>query len=164
MSKDKKVESIGKGKRAPGEPPEPTGAVASTGPQAETENRKPPRKRANIPPAPPAAKQDKKPQYSPILTAQFEFMKAVPRLIDHAHQLGFQVSGGDLYRDPRAEYGSLSSRHKMRLAIDLNLFRDGKYLTDGNDHLPLAEFWESMGGIAGLRFADGNHYEWPIPG
>jgi len=164
MSKDKKVEPIGKGKKAEEDPVVQATGPQTRGPAAETENRKPPRKPSRIPPAPPAAQQDKKPQYSPILTAQFEFMRAVPRLIDHAHKLGFQVSGGDLYRDPRAEYGSLSSRHKMRLAIDLNLFRDGKYLTDGNDHLPLAEFWESMGGIAGLRFADGNHYEWPIPG
>lgn len=93
---------------------------------------------------------------------QSEFMRHVPRLIDKAHELGFEVTGGDLYRDPRAPYGSKSSRHKSRLAIDLNLFRDGRYLDKTADHKPLGVWWEQQGGIWGGRFNDGNHYEWPV--
>lgn len=92
---------------------------------------------------------------------QSEFARAVPRLIDAAHVLGYEVTLGDAYRDPRAPYGSKSSKHRRRLAIDLNLFKDGVYLTKTEDHRPLGEFWESIGGIWGGNFDDGNHYEWP---
>lgn len=93
---------------------------------------------------------------------QSEFAAQVPRLIDKAIELGYEVTLGDAYRDPRCPYGSKSSRHKSRLAIDLNLFRDGLYLQDTADHAELGEWWESVGGIWGGRFQDGNHYEWPI--
>lgn len=51
----------------------------------------------------------------------------------------------------------------MRLAIDLNLFdQDGRYLQDTQSHEPFGRLWESLGGVWGGRWADGNHYEWPI--
>lgn len=93
---------------------------------------------------------------------QTEFMRMVPRLIDKAFELGFEVTGGDLYRDSRCPYGSKSSRHRSRLAIDLYLFMNGKYLTKTVDHKALGQWWEDQGGIWGGRFNDGNHYEWPI--
>mgnify|MGYP001202683107 CR=1 FL=1 len=97
---------------------------------------------------------------------QRAFAKMVPRLIDKAHELGFEVTLGDAYRDPRVfgpigerkGYGESRSAHKQRLAVDLNLFRDGKYLTETEDHRPLGEWWESQGGTWGGRFSDGNHY------
>lgn len=92
---------------------------------------------------------------------QSEFARRVPLLIQFAFAIGYEVTLGDAYRDPRCPYGSASSRHKQRLAIDLNLFKDGQYLTDTDDHQPLGEFWEGLGGIWGGRFNDGNHYEWP---
>lgn len=93
---------------------------------------------------------------------QTEFARAVPRLIDAAFVLGYEVTLGDAFRDSRCPYGSKSSKHKRRLAIDLNLFKDGKYLTKTTDHLKLGMYWESIGGIWGGRFSDGNHYEWPV--
>jgi len=93
---------------------------------------------------------------------QSEFARNVPRLIDKAYELGYEVTFGDAYRDPRAPYGSKSSRHRIRLAIDLNLFKDGKYLTKTSDHAELGLYWESLGGIWGGNFNDGNHYEWPL--
>lgn len=97
---------------------------------------------------------------------QRRFMRMLPMLLNHAHQLGYELSLGDGYRDPRVfghlgerkGYGESNSCHKMRLAIDLNLFKDGVYLTSTADHEPLGEFWESMGGTWGGRFHDGNHY------
>ena len=94
---------------------------------------------------------------------QVEFMRAVPRLVDYAFSLGYEVTGGDLARDRRCPYGSKSSKHHRRLAIDLNLFLDGVYLTRTEDHEKLGAYWESLGGIWGGRFNDGNHYEWPEP-
>lgn len=97
---------------------------------------------------------------------QRRFARLIPRLIDKAHELGFDVTLGDAYRDPRVfghigtrqGYGHPKSGHKQRLAIDLNLFRDGTYLTQTEDHRPLGEWWESQGGTWGGRFNDGNHY------
>ena len=74
--------------------------------------------------------------------------------------MGYEVTLGDAYRDPRCPYGSKSSKHKRRLAIDLNLFKNGQYLEGTESHRPLGEWWESQGGIWGGRFEDGNHYEW----
>ncbi len=97
---------------------------------------------------------------------QRKFARLVPRLIDQAHAMGYEVSLGDAFRDPRVfgamgeskGYGNRNSCHKLRLAIDLNLYRDGKYLDKTEDHQPLGEFWESIGGSWGGRFRDGNHY------
>ena len=93
---------------------------------------------------------------------QSEFARRVPLLIRRAFEMGYEVTLGDAYRDPRCPYGSKSSRHKSRLAIDLNLFKDGVYLRKTSDHKELGEYWEALGGIWGGRFNDGNHYEWPL--
>jgi len=97
------------------------------------------------------------------------FMRLLPRLIDKAHELGFEVRGGDLYRDPRVHgefgqrggYGSASSNHKLKCAIDLNLFKDGQFLATTEAHRDLGEWWERQHELCrwGGRFEDGNHYE-----
>jgi hypothetical protein len=99
---------------------------------------------------------------------QKRFAKLVPRLIDKAHELGFEVTLGDAYRDPRVHgalgvkigYGHPKSAHKQKLAIDLNLFKGGKFLALSEDHKPLGEWWEQQAPDArwGGRFNDGNHY------
>ena len=96
------------------------------------------------------------------------FMRLLPRLLDKAHELGFEVTGGDLYRDPRVHgdlgvrksYSHPNSAHKVRLAIDLNLFRDGEFLQLTEDHRELGEWWEKQHELCrwGGRFNDGNHY------
>jgi hypothetical protein len=91
---------------------------------------------------------------------QSAFAAMVPRLIDKAIELGYEVTLGDAYRDPRCPYGSKSSKHKRRLAIDLNLFEGGHYLDTTEAHAELGVWWEAQGGIWGGRFEDGNHYEW----
>lgn len=94
------------------------------------------------------------------------FSKMIAELILWAYDKGYEVTLGDAYRDPRVHgalgekmgYGARNSCHKLRLAMDLNLFVDGKYVTDGEAHKPLGEKWESMGGSWGGRFQDANHY------
>jgi len=100
---------------------------------------------------------------SNLWLAQAEFAYNVPALISTATVLGFNITLGDAYRDPRCPYGHPNSKHKMRLAIDLNLFRHGVYLTETIDHEELGLWWEEQGGIWGGRFNDGNHYSWPFP-
>lgn len=97
---------------------------------------------------------------------QRKFTRMVADLIIFAYDNGYELTLGDAYRDPRTNgtfgekkgYSSSFSNHKLRLAIDLNLFKDGFYLTQTEDHLPLGEYWESIGGSWGGRFNDGNHY------
>ncbi|UNI71902.1 hypothetical protein [Aeromonas phage vB_ AhaP_PT2] len=97
---------------------------------------------------------------------QRRFVKMVSKLIDFAYANGYELTFGDAYRDPRLHgemgvkkgYGHSKSNHKIRLAVDFNLFKDGKFLTSSEDHKPLGEYWESIGGTWGGRFNDGNHY------
>jgi hypothetical protein len=80
------------------------------------------------------------------------------KLITYAYANGYELTLGDAM----AKTGHKPmSNHYIRLAIDLNLFKDGVYLTKTEDHLPLGEYWESLGGSWGGRFKnpDGNHYE-----
>ncbi|MGM0614781.1 MAG: M15 family metallopeptidase [Pseudomonadota bacterium] len=94
------------------------------------------------------------------------FTRMVADLILFAYEQGYELTFGDAYRDPRVHgnigvkgsYSSASSNHKRRLAVDFNLFKNGQYLTATEDHRPLGEFWESIGGTWGGRFNDGNHY------
>lgn len=101
---------------------------------------------------------------------QRQFTRKLARLLDHINSTGYECTIGDAYRDPRVHgdfgksggYGAVKSCHKLRLAVDLNLFRDGVYLTDTADYLSVGEYWESIGGSWGGRFSDGNHFslEW----
>ena len=103
---------------------------------------------------------------------QSKFAKKVGLLILFAYDQGFELTFGDawsrsgykLYDKNKYPYRphKRGSFHYKRLAIDLNLFKDGKYLRSTEDHRPLGEFWESIGGTWGGRFKnkDGNHYSW----
>jgi hypothetical protein len=88
---------------------------------------------------------------------QSEFVLAVGRLIRYAYALEYELTFGDAAATSGHRAGSF---HYKRLAIDLNLFRDGVYLTETEDHEPLGIFWESLGGSWGGRWGDGNHYSW----
>ena len=57
-------------------------------------------------------------------------------------------------------YGHSKSAHKHRLAIDINLFKDGVFMDGTEAHRQLGEWWEKQGPdyAWGGRFNDGNHY------
>ena len=90
-----------------------------------------------------------------IRNEQSKFAKMVALLILHAYEKGYELTFGDAYACTGHIKGSF---HYSRLAIDLNLFNEGKYLTKTEDHTPLGLFWESIGGTWGGRWKDGNHY------
>ena len=86
---------------------------------------------------------------------QSRFVRLIALLIIEAEHLGYELTFGDAY----AKKGHMpNSLHYKRLAFDLNLFYNGKYLTTTEDHRALGEYWESIGGSWGGRFKDGNHY------
>lgn len=88
---------------------------------------------------------------------QSKFVDMVALLIIFAGSNGYKLTFGDAFASSGHKKGSF---HYKRLAIDLNLFLNGNYLTSTSDHLPLGEFWEAIGGTWGGRFKnpDGNHY------
>lgn len=92
-----------------------------------------------------------------LRTQQSEFTKAIALLILYAYQRGYELTFGDAYAKTGHIRGSF---HYKRLAIDLNLFKNGIYVHSTKAHEPLGEFWESLGGTWGGRFQDGNHYSW----
>lgn len=98
---------------------------------------------------------------------QSRFARAVALLIQFATQRGYEVTFAEAYRTPEqakrnaaAGTGISNSLHTSRLAIDLNLFRDGHWLSSTKAHEPLGAFWESLGDDYhwGGHFNDGNHY------
>ena len=106
-----------------------------------------------------------------LLQKQVEFARLVPLLINKAFELGYTVTLGECYRSPeeaarlaKLGKGIKNSLHTVKLAIDLNLFRDGVYLTDNESHRTLGTYWESLSNgkeyitYWGGHFGDGNHY------
>lgn len=101
---------------------------------------------------------------------QSAFCRYVARLIQQAGAMGYEVTFGETYRSPeeaerqaRLGKGIKNSLHTQRLAIDLNLFRDGAYLSSTESHRPLGEWWEAQSTDEiqcawGGRFKDGGHY------
>lgn len=89
---------------------------------------------------------------------QSKFVRMVADLILWAYSNGYELTWGNALRCKQCPIGKANSLHKIGLAVDLNLFRDGKFLEGTNDHQPLGEYWESIGGSWGGRFDDGNHY------
>lgn len=88
---------------------------------------------------------------------QSKFVRMVALLILYATEKGYDLTFGDAW----ARTGHIDgSFHYKRLAIDLNLFRNGRYLTSTKSHEPLGLFWEGLGGTWGGRFKDGNHYSY----
>jgi hypothetical protein len=86
---------------------------------------------------------------------QSKFVIMVAKLILFAYDKGYELTFGDAF----AISGHKNfSNHYIRLAIDLNLFKNGIWLKTSEDHLELGEYWESIGGTWGGRFNDGNHY------
>lgn len=97
---------------------------------------------------------------------QRKFTQMIGELIGFAYANGYELTFGDAFRDPRVHgevgakksYSSAGSNHKIRLAVDFNLFKDGQYMARSEDYAELGAFWESIGGAWGGRFNDGNHF------
>lgn len=98
------------------------------------------------------------------------FVTLVAQLIQEAYRQGFELTFGETYRSPeeaarlaKLGKGIAKSLHTQRLAIDLNLFKDGVYLSSSESHRPLGEWWCRQhkacrwGGTFSRK--DGNHYE-----
>lgn len=103
---------------------------------------------------------------------QHIFSLNVAKLIEYIYSQGYAVSFGEAFRTPeqaaiyaKTGAGILDSLHCKRLAIDLNLFKDDQYISDGKsyEYTVLGDFWEKLHPLNrwGGKFkrADGNHFE-----
>lgn len=111
------------------------------------------------------------PIYS-LLEKQEAFARLGASLIIAAFRMGYAVTLGEAYRTPEQAAwnvahgkGIKNSLHTQRLAIDLQLFKAGKYLDKSEDYKEMGEYWESLStpGLEcawGGRFSkpDGNHF------
>ena len=91
---------------------------------------------------------------------QEEFAQAAARLIQKAAELGYGVTLGDAFRSPEQamqnaanHVGVANSLHCDRLALDINLFKEGAYITDDTGHRELGQDDEVC--ASALRLANG---------
>ena len=104
-----------------------------------------------------------------LSSKQSIFLRNVASLIVWAYGEGYFLTFGEAYRPKEmAEIyakkgkGIKSSLHCDRLAIDFNLFINGKFMTKTEDHRPLGEFWKGLNPMncwgGDFKRKDGNHY------
>lgn len=102
---------------------------------------------------------------------QANFLQDVALLIQKAREMGFLVTGGELFRTVEQQQihikagrsKTMNSMHLTRRAIDLNFFKDGKLTYDKQLLAPLGKYWESLDplnswGGNGKRFVDTPHF------
>ena len=98
------------------------------------------------------------------------FARDTVLLFQHILDKGYTFTYGEAMRslDQAAIYakegkGIVDSYHCKRLAIDINLFKDGKYIDTPEDYELFGLYWESLSpvNLNGRNFkrADANHFE-----
>jgi hypothetical protein len=105
-----------------------------------------------------------------LLEKQQAFVCLVTALLGECFKRGYGVTLGEAWRPQitalayaKKGLGIKNSLHCDRLAIDLNFFKDGKYLTKTEEYQEMGLYWESLshGEIEccwGGKFGDGNHF------
>lgn len=90
-------------------------------------------------------------------------------LIAWTYDQGYELTLGEAFRTPEqaalnAQSGSgiANSLHTRRLAIDLNLFRNGEWMQHSEDFRPLGQYWKTLHELncwgGDFQKADGNHF------
>ncbi len=107
-----------------------------------------------------------------MVSEQATFLLDACKLIQFANEKGFQVTGGELFRTPEQQQiyvktgrsKTMNSKHLSRLAIDLNIFKDGVLLYDVEKLKEIGQYWESLSpnnsaGMFWKSFKDVPHFE-----
>ena len=102
-----------------------------------------------------------------LVTKQQQFAISIAKLIIYAESIGLPVTFGDAYRDPRLHgatgnkqgYGAANSCHKLRLAVDLNIIKDGK-ISPISDYEKLQKYWRDNLNGSEMIDGDSNHFSW----
>jgi len=96
--------------------------------------------------------------------ARCQFTLSLATLIAWTSTRGYEVAIDQAKRCKDCPIGHEKSLHKIGLAVDLLLYRDGEYLTETSDYVELGEFWEELGYAWGGRWGDGDHFSLPWEG
>lgn len=92
---------------------------------------------------------------------QRKFALLIAQLKVWIYEQGYEVTEGDYWAKSGHVDGSF---HYKRLAADLNLFKDRRYLIETEDHRFIGDKWKSMDSDCtwGGDFSrpDGNHYSY----
>lgn len=87
-----------------------------------------------------------------LVTEQAAFLLDMCKLIQYATEQGFTLTAGELYRTPEQQEiylktgrsSTMNSLHLKRLAVDFNIFKNGKLVGDKASLAPLGVYWESL--------------------
>jgi hypothetical protein len=98
-------------------------------------------------------------------SAQEQFSRDLADLIQYADSLGYNIRMGEVYRTREQQvwylnHGlskTMNSWHRKKLAVDINLFLNGRYLSDGDAYAILGRFWQSKNEE---HFNEGLEYRW----
>jgi hypothetical protein len=79
------------------------------------------------------------------------FMRCLGQLITWAYANGYELTGRQLERSDLAAAANAASGagigdslHRLCLAIDMELFKDGVFLQTTDDYRPLGEYWKTL--------------------
>lgn len=109
---------------------------------------------------------------SELVTKQKLFVHRLCLLFDWLYSHNYEITLGEVYRPEETAklyaaegIGIVNSLHRLRLAIDVNLWLSDKLLTATKDYEAAGCYWESLSTPQALckwggRFtrADGNHF------
>jgi peptidoglycan L-alanyl-D-glutamate endopeptidase CwlK len=106
-----------------------------------------------------------------LLEHQFIFWGHVFSLTNHAHQRGWLIQPRELQRTEyqqkkyveEGKSKTMQSYHLKCLAIDLNFWKGGEWITDKSSLTELGEYWESLDPLnrwgGNWTFYDPAHFE-----
>lgn len=103
------------------------------------------------------------------------FVKLVGKLIDYAYNQGYELTFGEAWRSPQEAArdaavgaGIANSLHTERLAVDLNLWKDGKYTALAIDYKPLGDYWKQLNPLCAwggdFKTVDADHFSMAFGG
>ncbi len=102
---------------------------------------------------------------------QEEFARCFGKLLVWLYARGYRVRIGEVERYPWVAStlkffgrGIIASLHCKKLAADIHIFRDGKYLTSNEDLESVGLYWESLHPLArwGGRFTRRDVYHFSL--
>jgi hypothetical protein len=100
-----------------------------------------------------------------LIERQWLFSRLFPKLLDYIHESGYEVSFGEGHVGDSIDADEDSPHrrdggHFKRIAVDLNLFKNGVWLTTTEAFRPFGLYWEKLHVLCrwGGRFSDGNHF------